>query len=182
MKRYKVTITNRGNIPGVGRGPFKIPIPLSQEKYESLVKLGYNVKIVSDLLENVKKVKTPKIAEKTIVAEPIKVQDEIVKQEEVVVEVPHNSEEKEVEQEEIPEEEVETTEEMVIDEELLYNNPDLDKADSSIYTEDFLTSKNLCKKILNARLVQYEDNASFAVLKKLVLETNPEIQEDETNE
>lgn len=192
MKRYKVTILNRGHIPGIGHGPFRLPLIISEEKYNNLVKLGYRVNIVDDLLDKAKNVAVNKKSlivknEEPIVAKSSSLPKEILnktkkeevkpKEEEVVVEtiVEEPPVEIVVEKEEVPEE-VSTTEETV-EEEVVVDDPDLSAG--AFYTQGFLTSKNICRKILNARMVQYEENASFVVLKKLVKESNPDVVVEE---
>jgi len=187
-KMVKVIVKRRGMIPGMGRGPFLIPRPITEELYNSLKRLGYPVSIVEDskskILEEIKKIE-PTVEPKKIeeVKEDIEIPTEIeVNNSEEVVNEEILEENKEVNDAVTVEETEETTSEETEDESVVINDPDL--TPDSYYTEDFLTSKNICKKILTAREVQYEENASFVMLKDLVKESNPEVEfEDEsTNE
>jgi len=176
MKRYKVTISNRGHIPGMGNGPFMRPLAISETQYKSLVKLGYKVKIVEDLLAKAKvitssqsvKIEKPIIEEK--LPEPKK--EEIVKKEKTS-KIESKPKEDELAVEEVIEEKVDDVQE---DEDVvLIDDPDLSA--EAYYNREFLTSKNICKKILNARMVQYETSASITMLRKLVLDSNPSIND-----
>lgn len=185
MKRYKVIIPKRGNIPGIGVGPFMRPLAISEAQYKSLVKLGYRVKIVEDLFAKAKKITSnivsqPKEDKPVIVEEKIEVKEEVKKEnKKKKVEEPVVEEVKEVKVEEPVEEVEEATEEVNEEEGILVDDPDL--KGESYYNSEFLTSKNICKKILNARMVQYESNASLRVLRQLVIDSNPEIVMEESN-
>ena len=192
MKRYKVIIPKRGNIPGIGVGPFMRPLAISEAQYKSLIKLGYKVKIVEDLFAKAKKITSnmvsqPKEEKPIIIEEKIEIKEEIKKstpkKENKKVEEPVVEEVKEVKVEEPVEEAEEVTEEVNEEaneeEGILVDDPDL--KGESYYNSEFLTSKNICKKILNARMVQYESNASLRVLKQLVIDSNPEIVTEESN-
>jgi len=186
-KRYKVTIHNRGHIPGIGHRPFRLPLLISEEKYNNLIKLGYRVNIVDDLLGKAKAVAVNKKTAVQENKEPIKVtsvpETEVKKVKEEVKPVEEVKVEKVVEEPvvetvvEEPTEEIPSTEEVTEEEEVLVDDPDLSAG--AFYTQSFLTSKNICRKILNARMVQYEENASFVVLKKLVKESNPDVVVEE---
>jgi len=144
MKRYKVTISNRGHIPGMGNGPFMRPLAISETQYKSLVKLGYKVKIVEDLLAKAKvitssqsiKIEKPVIEEK--LPEPKK--EEIINKEKTSKKESKPKED-ELAVEEVIEEKVDDVQE---DEGVvLIDDPDLSA--EAYYNREFLTSKNICK-------------------------------------
>lgn len=174
-KNYKVTINKRGHIPGIGNGPFLKPLYIDENLYNDLIKLGYPVNLVEYLgpkKESIPNKKNLKVVEE-IKKEDLKLESEkdfkqLVNEEKVDLKV--NKTPSKVE--EVKKEENEDTIEEI---EVVLNDPDL-SADS-YYEQDFLTSKAMCKKILNKRKVQYEDSASLAMLKNLVKDSNPEIEE-----
>jgi len=183
MKRYKVTISNRGHIPGMGNGPFMRPLAISETQYKSLVKLGYKVKIVEDLLAKAKvitssqsiKIEKPIIKEEKL---PETKKEEIVKKEEIIKKEKTSKKESKPKEDELAVEEVieEKVDDVQEDEDVvLIDDPDLSA--EAYYNREFLTSKNICKKILNARMVQYETSASITMLRKLVLDSNPSIDD-----
>lgn len=167
MSRVKVTINKRGYIPQLGLGPIRRPVLITKELCDNLIKLGYPVKIVEKptVVRNIEKkdaVPAASVVEEVVTKE---VEDSNEELETVVTE-----DAVEVQEEPAVDE---TVEEEVVEEEILVNDPDLSA--ESYYEESFLTSKALCKKILANRQVQYEDSASFSLLKKLVKNSNPEV-------
>jgi len=186
LGRIKVTINKRGHIPQLGLGPIRRPVLITEELYNQLIKLGYPVRVIDnpsvkktiDLKETNVSAFIPPVVDK----EPEQQQEE---QKEVVTEGTVEVHEEPAVSEEVAQEEeeqpvIETNEEKVIDtdeeevEEILVDDPDLSA--EAYYNEAFLSSKALCKKILSARQVQYEDSASLGLLKKLVMESNPEVE------
>jgi len=181
MKRFYVTVGNAKKIPGMGRGPIRKPTLISENQYNMLKALGYDINIVekNNKTENnyIKENKgvtkeyepvklettSTKIENKDEVNEPVQeIQPEVIEQVDEPVEL---NEEHTV----IPDNEENNEED-----ELILNDPDL-SADA-YYEDDFLTSKNMCKKILDKRGVQYENKASFEMLKTLVKESNPDVE------
>ena len=157
MPTVKVRIFNKGKIPGLGLGPFRTPVSISLEKYESLKKMGYSISIVNTSsnisLETISSIKVEKKEES--VTPTVKVEKtETVKEEETVI--PFKEEE----------------------DKTIENDKDL-SADA-VYTESFLTTRNICKKILNARKVSYDSSASLKILVNLVLDSNPTEKVEET--
>lgn len=185
MSKVRVTIKKRGRIPYIGNGPVIKPIYISQEIYETLIKLGYPVVKVDTV---------PAI--KTKVEEPVNVESETDNEEVESIEekVENNNEDvetidteeteetveedavnEEVEGEaEETEETVESIEEAVVEETILLDDPEYSAG--AFYTEEFAKNKTVCKAILDARKAEYADNASLTTLKKLVNETNPEVE------
>lgn len=165
MSRVKVTINKRGNIPSLGPGPIRRPILISEELCNQLITLGYPVKIINPPAKPViKKAPVTQHDENEVTetfaevqVEPAEEVEETVIEEEVV--------------EETVEEDVTESKEVVG---ILENDPDLSAG--AFYTEEFLTSKALCKKILASREVQYDSNASWTLLKQLVLDSNPVVE------
>jgi hypothetical protein len=166
--RVKVKIFKDGYIPGIGSGPIRIPTYISREKYERLLKLGFNVilveepkvKIPEKLINNTSNTKNETKEVTPVVEEPKVVEEKTV---EIVTPVEVTTTEEVTEtptetEEEAPNEEVSTEEKVVND---------------RAYAESTLTSRNICKKILNNRKIQFDDDASLSILKKLVLDTNP---------
>jgi hypothetical protein len=179
MKRVLVTINKLGKIPGVGKGPIRKPTLISENLYNMLKKLGYDIKIVEQpAIKKPEPIKAEIKEEKPVITETV-VDDKV---EEVTTETVEEA--PVVNEEELKPVEVESVVEETITDELeegiLINDSDL-KAES-YYEEDFLQSKNMCKKILDNRNVQYDNKASFAMLKQLVAESNPEVEivEEET--
>jgi len=175
-----VTINKKGHIPQLGLGPIRRPVLITEELCDHLIKLGYPVKIIET--PSVNKIErkdtfvftTPVVEEEVIKTEE-PVQPEVVVTEDAVEVQEEPAVEEAVEEQpviETEEEKVVVTEEEV--EEILVDDPDLSAG--AYYTEDFLSSKALCKKILSNRQVQYEGSASLALLKKLVMESNPEVE------
>jgi len=166
VKKYRITIKKRGYIPGIGQGPIIKPIYVSQMVYDNLIKLGYPVEIVGSVSDTAKtiaeKLATKEIKEEKAVEKPKKEKKETKKvvepepEEEIVEEVAEEEEESEV---------------------VTVNDPDFSA--ESYYQSSFLTSKNVCKKILNARKVQYDDDSTLKELKNLVLESNPDVEFEE---
>lgn len=181
--RYRITINKRGHIPGVGNGPIRRPIAVTQKVYDMLVKLGYPIEVVQDLGVTKKKakeiinqasdnvsvnitnneVKEPEVPTNNIIPDEEK-HEEVIKDVKLTEDV--------IDNEEIVDSLSEDTTE---EDEILVDDKDL--SPEAFYTEEFLSSKNICKKILDAREVSYDDSASYTVLKKLVSESNPEIEE-----
>ena len=156
--RYKVTINKRGHIPSIGNGPIRNPIYISEATYKELTALGYPVEVISKSTDISEMVNSDQIdaKKKPTNIYPLSVDDPVQDDLEI--------------QDKVIEEEVTESEEETV----LVNDRDL-SADA-YYEEDFLTSKNICKKILNARKKQYANNASYAKLKELVLNSNPEVE------
>lgn len=181
MARVKVTINKKGRIPSLGMGPIRRPILITEELCNRLIKLGYPVKVIKSsverkTVENAVQTKKEEFVEQNNVVIP-KVVGENQQEEQVIV-IKETTENNEV-VEEIPViDEDEVTEEV----EILVNDPDF--TPDAYYTEDFLTSKAICKKILDNRKVQYEDSSNFSVLKRLVKDSNPEVEivEEESTE
>ena len=177
MARVKVTINKKGYIPSLGQGPIRRPILINESLYKQLVALGYPVRVISSPIKPIIKKEeetpvVPPIVDDTIIEEEVtETSTEVVDEESPVVE-------EEVTEEKVVDEtlEEETTESEDATEEVLEDDPDLSA--EAFYTEEFLTSKNLCKKILSNRGIQYDKNASWGLLKQLVLESNPEIVEE----
>lgn len=183
MSKVKVTIKKRGKIPYIGNGPVIKPIYISQEIYETLVQLGYPVVKVDTV---------PAI--KTKVEEPVNENEETetnneevegnnnedleevesVNTEETEEEVEDSSEVSADEEVEGEAEETETESEEVVEETILVDDPEYSAG--AFYTEEFAKNKTVCKAILDARKVEYVDNASLTTLKKLVNESNPEVE------
>jgi len=184
LGRVKVTINKKGHIPQLGLGPIRRPILITEELCNHLIKLGYPVKVIKSTSVIKKIEKQDKVVTDSVTKEDTtSKQHEEVKQESEEIVVTENT--VEVQEEpavsEVVEEQpvIETEEEKVIvteeeTEEIMMNDPDLSA--EAYYSEDFLSSKALCKKILSNRKVQYEDSASFNLLKKLVSDTNPEVE------
>ena len=172
ITKYRVTIPKRGYIPGVGQGPINRPVYISKAIYDSLKKMGFPVVVVSDPISTAKTI-TSKATAEAVKAEPV-VQPEV--KQEVVEEVQEI--EKVIENEEVLEEQkpVEETAEEPVEEIIEVLVDDKDLSAEAFYTESFLTSKNICKKILDARKQQYASDASFALLKQLVAESNPDVE------
>jgi len=189
LGRVKVTINKKGHIPQLGIGPIRRPILITKELCNSLIKLGYPVTIIQpsiDIKPNEKKDVVSITAKKNVldlkIEQPKK---EIEKESNTTIVTENIAEVKEkpavttiVEEEQLvakeiieEKEEITNTDEV---EEILID--DLDLSAESFYTEKFLTSKVICKKILSNRQVQYEDGSSFVLLKKLVIDTNPEVE------
>jgi hypothetical protein len=194
--RYKVTINKRGYIPAVGNGPIKRPITISESIYNNLVKLGYPVEVVSktgDINKSVKtiinktetpvakepvkeieKVSTPEVTSEVVDNTPepvipdVKKTEEVIDNDDVVDGLSDEVDEEVNDEEEVAE---------VADDEVVVNDKDLSA--ESYYEDSFLSSKNMCKKILDKRGVSYDTGASFTVLKKLVAESNPEVTIEE---
>jgi len=175
MDSVKVKIFKSGYIPGIGTGPIRTPTWISRETYEKLKGLGFNIIIVED--PSIKQVSNAPTTTKTVQEKPAVISVKLtetskekpvsaapVKKETPVVE------ETEATEEDISEEEINDIEETSEDK-VLVNDKDF--SPDAIYTEEFLTSKNVCKKILNARKIQYNYHALFETLKTLVLESNP---------
>jgi hypothetical protein len=199
MKKYRVTINKRGRIPGVGVGPFRRPLYITETVYNHLTRLGYPIevisttddnKVVKESDESVKIIPDNKIKESTVVKQqPVIPKEEPKKEaevelvsdseisvpdeEEVIAEEVVDNNDTEIVEDEVTSEVEETSDE----EEIVVNDKDL--IADSYYTEEFLTSKNVCKKILDNRQVQYDSNASYKKLKELVSESNPEVEIDE---
>ena len=180
LGRVKVTINKRGHIPHLGIGPIRRPILITEELYNHLTKLGYDINVIESTSVKKKIEKRDVVVSTTPVVEDVVV-EQPVQQDEVVVAEPAVEVHEEPAVENVVEEQpvIETEEEKVVvteeeSEEILVDDPDLSA--EAYYTEGFLSSKALCKKILSKRQVQYEDNASFALLKKLVVESNPEVE------
>jgi len=189
LGRVKVTINKKGHIPQLGIGPIRRPILITKELCNSLIKLGYPVTIIQpsiDIKPNEKKDVVSITAKKNVldlkIEQPKKeiekefnntiVTENIAEVKEKPAETTIVEEEQLVAKEIIEEkEEITNTDEV---EEILID--DLDLSAESFYTEKFLTSKVICKKILSNRQVQYEDGSSFVLLKKLVIDTNPEVE------
>jgi len=182
LGRIKVTINKRGHIPQLGLGPIRRPVLITEELYNHLTKLGYPVKIIENpsvkKTIDVKETKIPDFIPPVVEEEkPVQQQEEVVaentvevQEEPAVEEVVHEEEQPVIETDE---EKVIVTEEEEV-EEILVDDPDLSA--EAYYNETFLSSKALCKKILSARQVQYEDSATFTLLKKLVMDSNPEVE------
>jgi len=179
LGRVKVTINKKGHIPHLGIGPIRRPVLITEELCNQLIKLGYPVRVIETpsvkktIMEEIKPVFVAPVVESTIDTketvqpEAVVTEDTVEVQEEPAVEAVEEQPVIETE-----EEKVVVTEEEV--EEILVDDPDLSAG--AYYTEDFLSSKALCKKILSNRQVQYEGSASLALLKKLVMESNPEVE------
>lgn len=175
--RYRITINKRGFIPGVGNGPINRPISVKKSLYESLKKLGYPITVVSDPTTVAKGITervaittpTPVIPTKEVKPEIVSPTIEEIVENGDIIESDDTTTVVEDVVEEVVEEEIveEDVEEILVD--------DKDLSAGAYYNEAFLTSKNICKKILDARVVQYADDASFANLKKAVMESNPEV-------
>lgn len=166
--KVKVRILKDGFIPGIGRGPIWNPIYLSNEKYNQLKSLGFEMEIVNDFRPMETEVEETKVEVETPVVET-KPEVEIKEIEKEII-----KKEKEKVINEATETVVADTDEEVEVIEIIENDPDI-SADS-YYTEDFLKSKNICKKILAERKVQYKNDDSFKNLINRVLETNPEVE------
>jgi len=178
LSRVKVIINKKGYIPSLGQGPIRRPVLITEELCKQLLALGYPVKVIAPQVKPVIKKEEeispviPSAEQKnTISAEQGKEATQVDetpadKKENATEEVVDNSTEEETVEEKEEEEEVI---------EILENDPDLSAG--AFYTEDFLSSKNLCKKILSNREVQYAKDASFALLRELVLNSNPEVEE-----
>lgn len=191
-KRYKVTINKRGHIPGVGHGPIKRPIIVSETVYNNLVKLGFPVEIIKEISPikpisaPVKEVEvtpevvnTPKQEEEVVPpVEPEKV-EELIKDVKATENVIDNEEVVNAESEIVTTNDEETDTEVEV-EEVVVNDKDL--SSDAYYTPEFLTSKNMCKKILNARQIAYDSSSSFTILKDLVAQSNPEVDMESSEE
>lgn len=168
----KITINTTRYIPYINRkGPILHPVLVAPNVYEALENLGFPIKVIP--MEETKVVITKKAEPEVIIKNKQEPVIEPVAVEEIIEEEPIDES---VETEEVPysiEETIEIEQAEVI--EIIENDADL-SADS-YYTEDFLTSKAMCKKILDNRNIQYESSASFARLKELVLESNIIISE-----
>jgi hypothetical protein len=175
-EKVKIIIKKRGHIPGVGNGPILKPTSINKSRYESLKKLGYPIELVStptsSIINNIPQIKSEvkplneiKVTnkEEPKVSTPVeeKTIEEIIENEEDIIDESTSSVDDDVE---------ETTS-------ILTDDPNL--APEAYYNRDFLTSKNICKKILDAREVQYDSSASASFLRKLVLDSNPEIDNNE---
>lgn len=160
MNKVKVTIKKRGRIPYIGNGPVIKPIYISTEIYDTLVKMGYPVERVDTVVPFVNKLKVE--------------ETEVVNTDEEVLE--EATEEEKSEDEETTEDEVleEATEDEEVVAEVVMDDPNYSA--EAYYTEEFLATKAICKSILDARKAEYANNASLAILKKLVLESNPEVE------
>lgn len=175
----KILIKKSGVIPFVGRrGPILRPIKVCDTVYENLKKLGYPVELVEDCSPK-NTVTYIKREEPVVVIKNSsqKVDEPVEKEETVVVEeVPVEV----VDNDQVPE----VVENTVIEEvpviEIIENDPDISA--TSYYTMDFLTNKAVCRKILDARSVTYDEDASFSMLKKLVMQSNPEVDLGESTE
>lgn len=170
MNKVKVTIRKRGRIPYIGNGPVIKPIYISQEIYDTLIKLGYPVQKVETVsaiqpTTKVEEVVAPKVEEVAPALESIPA-EETVKEEEVVEEAPVE----EAHEEPV----VEETSASEDNEEVIVDDPNFSA--EAFYTEAFLKTKAVCKSILDARKAEYADNASLAVLKNKVLESNPDVE------
>jgi len=179
LGRVKVTINKKGHIPQLGLGPIRRPVLITEELCNHLIKLGYPVTIIEN--PSVKKIEKKDVIVFTApVVEDVIVDKEPVQPEVVVTETTVEVQEEPAVEKVVEEQPViETEEEKVVvteeeTEEILVDDPDLSA--EAYYNEDFLSSKALCKKILSNRQVQYEDSASFALLRKLVIESNPEVE------
>jgi len=185
LSRVKVTINKKGHIPSLGLGPIRRPILITEELCDQLIKLGYPVKIIKSPtvikpIDVKEEVETPTLSSELKTSEETEI---LVTEGAAEVQEPAEDEINKEDSESV----IETVEEKVVDteeevEEILVDDPDLDAG--AFYTEEFLTSKALCKKILSNRQIQYESSASFNLLKKLVLESNPEVEiiEEEVEE
>jgi len=166
LSRVKVTINKRGNIPSLGPGPIRRPILITEELYQHLVALGYPVTVINPPIK-------PVIKNAPVTKHDDEVTETVAEvQIEPAVEAVAEAVTEEVVEDTVMEEEEITESEEVV--EIVENDPDLSAG--SFYTEDFLTSKALCKKILASREVQYDSNASWALLKQLVLDSNPVVE------
>ena len=171
MNKVKVTIKKRGRIPYIGNGPVIKPIYISTEIYDTLVKMGYPVERVDTVVPFVNKLKVEE-------TEEVNTEEEVL-EEETTEEVELNEEttEEEKSEEKTTEEEVleeETSEDEEVVAEVVMDDPNYSA--EAYYTEEFLATKAICKSILDARKAEYANNASLAILKKLVLESNPEVE------
>lgn len=181
MQKYRVTIPKRGSIPGIGNGPINKPVYISVQKYNQLIKCGFPVNIVSNSIDEAKIISnslptnTNKVVEETVVEPEPTVEPTVETEnttEEVVEETVEEAEEPVVEEETVVKPE-NTTEEVV---EILVD--DENYSAEAFYNEEFLTTKNVCKKILDNRKVSYDTSASLSKLKSLVLESNPVVEEN----
>lgn len=183
MQKVKVTIRKRGKIPFIGNGPVLKPIYIPTEVYENLIKLGYPVEKVETVSANAvtkksepKAVKINSTVSKEEVLERIGSDKVEEKKEEEKVEVPETKVEEAVATTE-PEVIKEIDEETGEEEEILVNDPNFSAG--AYYEEKFLKKKDICKAILDAREIEYSTEASLAMLKKLVLESNPDVEFEE---
>lgn len=182
MGRIKVTINKKGHIPHLGMGPIRRPVLITEELCNELIKLGYPVRVISNpSVKKIEKKDTFVPTPSPIVPTKVESVEEAKQESEVVVTESTVEVQEEPAVEEVVEEQpvIETEEEKVVvteeeNEEVLVDDPDLSAG--AYYNEEFLSSKALCKKILANRQIQYDSNASFALLKKLVLESNPEVE------
>lgn len=174
-ERVRVKIIKAGYIPGVGIGPYRTPITIPKAQYELLKNLGYNIILIEDApktppanlppikLEKVEETATKEVKEeKEVIEETATVEPEV---EEVI------------EEEVVTEAELLSEEEEVVTEEVMVNDKDFSA--EAYYTEDFLVSKAVCKKILDNRKIQYDSNASATKLRSLVMSSNPEVEIEE---
>jgi hypothetical protein len=170
----------QGVIPFIqGTGPFLKPVSLLRSEFDILKKMGYSVEEVSGMsLQPIqppipKKSKVEQTTPEIKVEQTTPVESDVVVTEDEVNEVIEEAFEEEVISEEILEDgsEEELEEEVY---EILQDDPDL--SGDSFYTETFLEAltKAQCKSILDLRAIEYGDKANLSVLRKLVLETNPE--------
>jgi hypothetical protein len=121
----------------------------------------------SSLVQEVKTVEIVK-EEEIIPEEEIEtvIQEELIKNEpEITTDV--NEEYSET----VLEEEITEDEEIVVDASGKKINDRSYSADAT-YTEDFLTYKNICKKILKNRGIEFESSSTLGDLKQLVLNSN----------
>jgi len=184
LARVKVTINKKGYIPGLGQGPIRNPILITKDHCDQLIRLGYPVKIINIPLKKIIKEEIVAPFTPYLKKEEVKVaKQEVVQEtkqekiEEIVTENTVEVQEEPAVKELVSEDSVIENEEKVVTEEeesILVDDPDLSAG--AYYNEAFLTSKALCKKILSNRQIQYEDSASFVLLKKLVSDSNPEVE------
>lgn len=179
MRKVSVKILSEGRLPIIGgTGPIRTPITITENEYNILKTLGYNVVLVSE--QTFSEPNVQPVPE----SQPIKV--EAPKAE---AQVEETSEEEAVSDEQAPAEQqteetaVEESEEVVSGEEqqeevveVLVNDENLSA--EAYYTADFLTKKKAIA-ILEARGVEFDPNENAEPLKQLVLDTNPEVQFEE---
>lgn len=176
---YLVTISDRRMIPGIGRGPIKKPITITEKKLQLLKVLGFTVTVIKPVNANLKKIDKKQteniddnhtselveeiineVSEETTTEEVIKNPQEEIVEKENDEEVIDNDSSEELDEE--TEENNNTIEDEVADEEF----PVEEEEEIDI---DNLTKSQL-KEILDEKGVSYPSNANLTKLRNILTE------------
>jgi hypothetical protein len=191
-KRYRVTISDQRIIPTLGKGPVRNPVSISENLYNTLMALGFDVKIVGNqAISKIEKVEEPKVekVEETpaVETEPEEVQEpageEDAPEETEVDEVNEEVYEEEVVEEDAPEEtEVDEVNEEVSEEEVVVEEEVQEEAAEEVtdeedeeLTKDYTKAelkdlgKDDLKRILDKRKIKYLYKNTVSELENLIL-------------